>query len=98
MYRQLSIFCVIFFLASCADNQAKVKVDPKNIHEERNVSCPIIQSEKWHAWIDKFTQKKDSKRLIVVGEIVLPTPGFTVAWKQGATDRQYVPSKNSNTG
>jgi hypothetical protein len=91
MYRQLSIFFLVF-LTSCTASPKKNNSDQESIHKERDVSCPIIESGKWHAWIDKFTQKKDTKRLIVVGEIVLPTPGFTIDWKQGATDRMSPPS------
>lgn len=92
MYRQLSIVCLIFFLTSCAASPIKINSDQESIHKEHDVSCPVIESGKWHAWIDKFTQKKDNNRLIIVGEIILPTPGFTIDWKQGVTDRMNPPS------
>jgi hypothetical protein len=92
MYRLLSIVCLVFLLTSCAASPIKINSDQKSIHKEHEVSCPVIESGKWHAWIDKFTQKKGNNRLIVVGEIVLPTPGFTIGWKQGATDRMSPPS------
>lgn len=92
MYRQLSIVCLIFFLTSCAASSIKINSVQESIHKEHDVSCPVIESGKWHGWIDKFTQKKNNNRLIVAGEIVLPTPGFTIDWKQGATDRMSPPS------
>ncbi len=38
-------------------------------------SCPVISSGKWHAWIDRFPGK-GINRLVVVGSVELPSPGY----------------------
>jgi hypothetical protein len=51
-----------------------------------------LKSEKWHVWLDKFTEKKGQYRLIVNGQITLPTPRFTMRWFVDSTDRMHPPS------
>jgi hypothetical protein len=78
-------------MASCSTS-----VQGKNHSiEQPNIAdyhCPILKSEKWHVWLDKFTEKKGQYRLIVNGQITLPTPGFTMRWFVDSTDRMHPPS------
>ncbi|MGK7937064.1 MAG: hypothetical protein AB4206_14925 [Xenococcaceae cyanobacterium] len=54
-------------------------------------SCNVMQSRNWHAWIDRVAEKEP--RLNIVGEIDLPTPGYTVEWKPGILDRRKPPAQ-----
>ncbi len=58
---------------------------------EQTANCPILKSEKWYAWVDKFTEKDGQYRLVVNGEITLPNPAFEMKWSAGRTDRMYPP-------
>ncbi len=56
-----------------------------------NSSCNVMQSRNWHAWIDRVAENEP--RLNIVGEIDLPTPGYTVEWKPGILDRRKPPAQ-----
>ena len=56
-----------------------------------NSSCNIMQSRDWHAWIDRVAEKEP--RLNIVGEIDLPTPGYTIEWQPGILDRSQPPTQ-----
>ncbi len=56
--------------------------------------CPVIDSRNWAAWIDKMPgPEADGPRLRITGEIDLPTPGFTVDWREGPADRAMPPGQ-----
>jgi len=54
-------------------------------------SCPIYETRAWHAWIDNAGEN-GSNRLIVFGQVDLPSPGFIVDWEAGPMDRMNPPS------
>ena len=56
-----------------------------------NSSCAVLKSRNWHAWIDRVAENKP--RLNIVGEVDLPTPGYTVEWKPGILDRRQPPAQ-----
>ena len=54
-------------------------------------SCAVMKSRNWHAWIDRVAENEP--RLNIVGEVDLPTPGYTIEWKPGILDRRKPPSQ-----
>lgn len=55
-------------------------------------TCVAMNSRNWLAWIDRPENKEP--RLNISGEVDLPTPGYTVAWKPGILDRRQPPTQN----
>lgn len=55
-------------------------------------ACPVIESANWTAYIDRMPGPDAAPTLNVSGEVTVPTPGFTFAWREGPTDRSAVPS------
>lgn len=53
--------------------------------------CLIYETRNWHAWIDQGGENGGT-RLIVAGQLDLPTPGFEIAWEQGPLDRMQPPA------
>jgi hypothetical protein len=58
--------------------------------------CPVIASRNWSAWIDAMPGPGPSPdsgglRLNIAGEIDLPSPGYTVEWREGPADRAQPP-------
>ena len=80
----------IFLLASCAKTVIVDKNTPEKV-VKRSDACPIISSDKWHAWLDKYNKKEGSFRLNVSGEITLPNPSYSFEWSAGPIDRMYPP-------
>ncbi len=56
--------------------------------------CPVLESRNWAAWIDKMpAPDADGPRLRITGEIDVPTPGYTVEWREGPADRAMPPGQ-----
>ena len=55
------------------------------------ISCPIVESRNWHAWIDRVAENEP--RLVISGEVDLPTPGYKIEWRSGIRDRQQPPAQ-----
>ena len=55
--------------------------------------CPVIESRDWAAWIDAQPGPGAERRLIVTGEVDLPTPGYGVEWRVGPADRRLPPAQ-----
>lgn len=93
MYKKCSqIFSVlpIFLLLSCESSVTLVGNSPEE--NVNNISaCPIIESDKWYAWLDKFEQEKGIYRLNVKGEVSLPNPAYDIEWSVGPMDRMNPP-------
>jgi hypothetical protein len=85
----LSMLC----LAACTSNLRSRNKDTNQVPqtEQPNISCPILESGKWHAWLDKKTEIEGQYRLNVAGEITLPNPAFDIEWTLGQTDRMQPP-------
>lgn len=60
--------------------------------DESDPACPIIESANWTAWIDRMPGPDAAPTLNVYGDVTVPTPGFTYAWREGPTDRSAIPS------
>lgn len=99
------IFFLVFVVISACTSQSNKLTLPTDMNELvqdksklpvivaaiRGVSCPILKSDKWHAWFDRFTEKDGQYRLNVNGEVIMPHPGFTMQWSVGPTDRMHPP-------
>lgn len=53
--------------------------------------CAVVESRQWSAWVNAMPGPGASATLHVVGEIVLPTPGFAATLNAGAADRSARP-------
>ena len=67
---------------------------PANRDEEVTVDCPVISSRNWHAWIDAMPGIGAGPTLHVTGEVELPTPGYTISWREGPLDRRSPPTQH----
>lgn len=54
-------------------------------------SCPVIESRDWAAWVNAMPGPAATKQLIATGQVVLPTPGYTVTLTAGMADRSATP-------
>jgi hypothetical protein len=77
-------------IIACSNN-TEVKTLPTNNVAQQSSSCPIIESGKWHSWLDRHDQPENSYRLQVSGEVLLPNPAYDFTWAEGPTDRMYPP-------
>ena len=50
-----------------------------------------MESRNWHAWIDRVAENKP--KLVISGEVDLPTPGYKVEWQPGILDRRQPPAQ-----
>ena len=57
-----------------------------------NENCPVLQSRHWHAWIERATDNNVVSRLIITGQVDMPTPGYTVTFTPGPLDRRQPPT------
>ena len=86
--------------------EAQNTPEKQNIQEQQVVestdttstSCPAIESRNWHAWIDYGVSRRhrvaeNEPRLVISGEVDLPTPGYKVEWKPGILDRRQPPAQ-----
>jgi hypothetical protein len=88
-------------LAACApaDKEAAGKTadDVSALAEETAVNtteaaaCPIIDSRNWHAWVDAMPGPDSKMTLHVVGEVDMPTPGYSFEWREGIADKSATP-------
>lgn len=67
-------------------------INKKPVDIENAATCPIIESGKWHVWLDTHAQESGSFRLNVKGEVTLPNPAYKFEWQVGPTDRMSPPS------
>lgn len=68
-------------------NTEEQVVEPINT----TTSCPTRSSRNWHAWIDRLAENEP--RLVISGEVDLPTPGYKVKWRSGILDRRQPPTQ-----
>ncbi len=98
--KNLVIITAISFLTACTNNHSsESKLDHETISKHLQVkglqapSCMIRKSRKWHAWIDRYTSNQAVYRLNIFGEVDLPSPGYTLTWSRGITDRMQPPGQ-----
>ena len=58
-----------------------------------DVDCPVYDSRKWQAWINSMPTPSALARLHVLGELDLPSAGFTGSLRLGEADafRKLIP-------
>lgn len=54
-------------------------------------ACPVLESRNWTAWVNAMPGPDMKPALHVAGEIDLPTPGYTISWREGMADRSAMP-------
>ena len=57
-----------------------------------NGGCPVLESADWIAWVAS-PPGSSVPSLHLAGQVVLPTPGFTVQGRLAALDRRQPPSQ-----
>ena len=58
---------------------------------DETAACPVLDSRDWTAWVNAMPGPDMKPTLHVAGEIDLPTPGYTIAWREGMADRSAMP-------
>ncbi|MEM1420917.1 MAG: hypothetical protein AAF661_06600 [Pseudomonadota bacterium] len=77
--------CALVGTAACA------QTDATPTPPDATASCPVIDSRDWRAWVD--AEAGGSRVLRVSGEVDLPTPGYSAAWRLGPADRRAPPAQ-----
>lgn len=57
-------------------------------------ACAALDSRDWAAWVNRMPGPGAQARLIVTGEIDLPTPGYTITLREGPADRSAIPMQH----
>ncbi len=68
-------------------------VDIEDAPAPQQSECAVIESRNWQAWVNAMPGPDATPTLHVTGEIVLPTPGYTIEWQLGALDRMLPPGQ-----
>ena len=55
-------------------------------------ACAVLESKSWEAWINAMPGPDASPTLHVAGDVLMPTPGYTLALTEGRTDRSAIPA------
>ncbi len=77
-------------LAACVADEEPAPPPPA-YEPPRGSACAVIESRTWAAWVNAMPGPKAANTLIVTGEIVLPTPGYTATLTAGMADRSARP-------
>jgi len=80
----------LLLTVSCSNTVEVIETGVKEVVQQP-LTCPIIESEKWHSWLDKYEQQEGSYRLNISGEVLLPNPAYKFKWLVGPTDRMSSP-------
>ena len=93
----------IFALGACDQSAQKADMAPapsetapmktEEAPAPKNSDCAVIDSSNWQAWVNAMPGPDATPTLHVTGEIVLPTPGYTIDWQLGALDRMLPPGQ-----
>lgn len=90
-FRVIILWLILLIpILSCSNQLKVIQSEPSEIAKQPK-TCPIVESGKWHAWLDKYEQKSGLYRLNISGEILLPNPAFNLEWSKGPTDRMNPP-------
>ena len=54
--------------------------------------CPVVFAGEWRAWVD--AEPPGPRILHISGQITAPTPGYSISWRFGATDRANPPGQH----
>ena len=73
------------FLAACAPyDEPPASAPPAD-------ECPVYESRDWQAWINAMPGPNARRTLHIVGEVDMPTPGYSVRLVEGPADRAQPP-------
>lgn len=92
----LAVFSAFAFLTACGEEETLAIVeDPKPQPQASSSApnCAVIESTNWQAWVDTMPGPDSKPTLHVTGEVVLPTPGYDIAWRIGPLDRMQPPAQ-----
>ena len=78
-------------MVKVASQEPPAKTEPAPPTKKND--CAILESSNWQAWVDAMPGPDATPTLHVTGEIVLPTPGYTIEWQMGALDRMQPPGQ-----
>jgi hypothetical protein len=86
--------CLATCLGACSSLWAGKTAEPANPEQTvPDKKCAVIESKNWQSFVDKMPGIGAKPSLRVTGEIVLPTPGFTIALREGRADRSAIPTQ-----
>ena len=102
IYQTIVFIMLAGIVTSCSTQanlpEAQNTLEKQNTKEQQvteptntTTSCPTIESRNWHAWIDRVAENEP--RLIISGEVDLPTPGYKAEWRSGILDRAQPPTQ-----
>jgi hypothetical protein len=92
--RLLAIATVVgssMLVSSCGDPNAGLASASHGPRNEIGSTCAAMASRKWNATLSRVNGASPKYLLNVVGEVDLPTPGYTPIWKMGISDRGNPP-------
>jgi hypothetical protein len=92
--RALVLVPVAVALAACQaddDEMAATPPPPSIVTPAPPGTCPVIENREWAAWVNAMPGPNAVRTLHVTGQIVLPTPGYTITLVEGAADRSATP-------
>ncbi len=93
MNKNILLLIAIITLNGCSNTTlVKPPASTDKAVSKQTLECPILQSDHWHAWLDKYEQKGNSFRLNINGEITLPHSAFYLKWSRGPLDRRSPPN------
>ncbi len=100
----IATFALGLGLSGCANGRGSGSVSNPVASEVKNVSepsaanlpWPILGSRNWQAVITPATDGSGSNKLVISGELDLPTPGYRVSWIPGPLDRRNPPRQSIN--
>ena len=83
-------------LAACqaAPNAAPEPLEPvaaEPVDTGPMAECPVRESANWLAYIDRMPGPDAVPTLRIRGQVVMPTPGYSFAWREGIADRAMPP-------
>ncbi|MFN3608338.1 MAG: hypothetical protein ACK4Y9_04670 [Hyphomonas sp.] len=55
-------------------------------------ACAVLESRNWEAWVNRMPGPNATPAIHVVGQVDVPTGGYTFDWKVGPMDRSMTPA------
>ena len=62
---------------------------PPPANDQPDPDCPIVKSSGWQAHVDAMPGPNDNPRLIVTGDVTVPTGGYKLALRMGQVAESY---------
>ena len=84
---------LVFGCTEAAEETPLTPAEGPSANKLAATQCAVIESSNWLAWVDAMPGPDTRPTLHVTGDIVLPTPGYTISWRLGALDRMQPPGQ-----